>query len=111
MAGKTATQTTKRGLKDVQKDLKRYSVTWITIHHARAYGSMPLLSWIHYDNSDFGQVRYVTGGLDGYVPEQGVFLAAFALSDRSYDDGSAQESGLFLGKYDIAGINFELGGN
>ena len=80
-------------------------------NQSQIYDLMPSLSWIHYDDRHVGQRLDVAGGFDGYVPEEGIFLAAFALGHRSYDSGSAQESGLFLDKYDIAGINFKLGGN
>ena len=60
---------------------------------------------IHDDDGYIGQVFDVAGGFDGYVPEQGIVLVAFAFGDRSYDHGRAQESGVFLGVNQLA--NFD----
>ena len=50
------------------------------------------LSWIHYDYRYFGQGLDAAGRFDGYVPEQRIFLVAFALGYRSYNHGCAQET-------------------
>jgi len=78
---------------------------------------MPLLSRIHNDYRHVGQRPNVAGGFDGYVPEQWIIFVAFALGDRSYDNGRAQESGLFLGINHLAdfdsvfcGQQFDFGG-
>jgi len=78
---------------------------------------MPLLSRIHYDYRHVGQRPDVAGGFDGYVPEQRIIFIAFALGDRSYNHGRAQESGLFLGINHLADFDsvfrrqqFDLGG-
>ncbi|MHC4751223.1 MAG: hypothetical protein ACYTFW_15295 [Planctomycetota bacterium] len=62
-----------------------------------------LLLGIHYYHRYAAQALYITGRFNCYIPEQGIVVIAFALGYRSHNDGSTEESGLFLGINDVPG--------